>query len=132
MKENIMNIGAVFHSTIPAVTQAQINCFGELHGTNGRTHTDPEYANASAFGGVIVQGALIMAPIFDICRCIVGAGADVHMEVETKFVAFSRPGELILVRVEVVAFTSDQIDLSYTCSTTEGKTVQVGTVFFQQ
>jgi len=54
-----------YSSALAGVSQEDINRFGRLHGTTGRTHTDPEYAKKH-FGGVIVQGGLVMAPVLDI------------------------------------------------------------------
>ncbi|MFA7666052.1 MAG: MaoC family dehydratase [Burkholderiaceae bacterium] len=124
----IPNEGTVFFATIPPITQEQINRFGDLHGTDGPSHTDPEYAKNSMFGGVIVQGALVMAPIFDIGRRASGMGENTNFSVETKFVSFSRPEEALTVRAEVVASSPDRVELSYTCATSEGRAVQVGTL----
>ena len=75
-----------------------------------------------------MQGALVMAPIFDICRVVLGAPIDARMDVETKFVSFTRPGEAISVKIEVVSATPERVELSYSCANPAAKVVQVGTV----
>ena len=120
--------GMRFRSTIAPVDQEQINCFGALHGTTSKTHTDPEYARQSVFGGVIVQGALVMAPIFDMCTELFGGEGSGTTDVETKFIAFTRPGDQVDVEFEVVRDIPELTELSYVCSLPDGKRFVVGTI----
>jgi 3-hydroxybutyryl-CoA dehydratase len=123
--------GDKFHSTLPAIVQAQINEFGQLHGTNGKSHTDPEYAKNSVFGGVIVQGALVMAPLFDIFVDILGDDFLQHAAIETKFIAYTRPGDVIEVEVEVMTAGPEGMDFTYSCALPDGKKVQIGSVAYR-
>lgn len=120
--------GQILRSSLKPATQENINRFGALHGTTGRTHTDPEFARQSVFGGVIVQGALVMAPIFDMCTELFGPAASERTEVEAKFVAFTRPGDVVSVQFDVVKNTAERVELSYSCSLPDGKKVVVGTI----
>ena len=120
--------GQVFRSSLRPVTQEHINRFGALHGTTGRTHTDPEYARQSAFGGVIVQGALVMAPVFEMCTELFGAAWSERTDVEAKFVAFTRPGDAVSVQFDVVKNTDERVELSYSCSLPDGKKVVIGNI----
>lgn len=118
----------IFRSSLRPATQDDINRFGALHGTTGKTHTDPEYARQSVFGGVIVQGALVMAPIFDMCEELFGAIASERTDVEAKFVAFTRPGDVVSVQFDVVKNTDELVELSYSCALPDGKKVVIGTI----
>ncbi|PKO70703.1 MAG: hypothetical protein CVU22_00965 [Betaproteobacteria bacterium HGW-Betaproteobacteria-16] len=120
--------GNVFRSSLRPATQENINRFGNLHGTTGKTHTDPEYARQSAFGGVIVQGALVMAPIFDICTELFGSASSERTEIEAKFVSFTRPGDAVSVQFDVVKHSAESIELSYSCTLPDGKKVVIGTI----
>lgn len=123
-----MKIGEKLVSSVASTTQTNINEFGALHGTNGRSHTDPEYAKNSIFKGVIVQGALVMAPILAMAEEIFGPDWHAGSEIESKFVSFTRPGEQIQVEFEVIKKDSEGIEVDYRCLKEDGTTVQVGTL----
>ena len=123
-----LKAGDKFSSRLRPARQEDLNRFGALHGTTGKTHTDPDYARSSVFGGVIVQGALVMAPVFDICAEILGPDWLERSDVEAKFVAFTRPGDVVTIEVEVVRADGRGAELAYACVLPDGKKVQVGTV----
>lgn len=50
-------------SSTRAVSQAQIDAYGEASGGNGLIHTDPEYARGTPFGATLVQGIYLFALI---------------------------------------------------------------------
>lgn len=120
--------GSVFRSSLRPATQENINSFGALHGTTGKTHTDPEYARQSVFDGVIVQGALVMAPVFDICAELFGPASAERTEIEAKFVSFTRPGDAVSVQFDVIKDSPESVELSYACALPDGKKVVVGTI----
>lgn len=123
-----MKIGEKYSSSVAPTEQSSINAFGALHGTNGRSHTDPEYAKNSVFKGVIVQGALVMAPVLDMAEEIFGSGWHQGSEIETKFVSFTRPGDRIQVEFEVTRMDGGMTELAYRCLKDDGTIVQVGTL----
>ena len=116
-----------YSATLKGVDQDDINRFGALHGTTGRTHTDPEYAKQH-FGGVIVQGGLVMAPVLDIFESLLGAHWYEASDMESKFVAITRPGDIVNVTVEVVERDAQAVRMTYSCALPDGKVVQVGEV----
>ncbi|WP_233236162.1 MaoC/PaaZ C-terminal domain-containing protein [Bordetella sp. LUAb4] len=116
-----------FVAAIAGVTQTDVNAFGALHGTTGRTHTDPEYAQQH-FGGVIVQGALVMAPVMDLCDRVLGEAWYQNSEIETKFVAFTRLGDVVTVTLDVQESSPTLLQLGYACTLPDGKVVQAGTI----
>jgi len=120
--------GDIFRSAARGAAQEDINRFGALHGTTGKTHTDPEYAAKSVFGGVIVQGALVMAPVVDMAAELLGAGWYDGCEIEAKFVAFTRPGDAVDVEFEVMRSEPGWLELAYACMLPDGKKVQVGII----
>lgn len=121
-------VGDKFRSAARGAEQEDINRFGALHGTTGRTHTDPEYARNSVFGGVIVQGALVMAPVLNMAADLLGDAWLDGGEIEAKFVAFTRPGEAVDVAFEVTRSEPEWLELAYACTLADGKKVQVGTI----
>lgn len=118
----------LFRANVRGVQQQDINRFGVLHGTTGKTHTDPEYALRNGFGGVIVQGALVMAPVMDMCSEILGDRWFDGCEIEAKFVAYTRPGDPVSVQFVVQKSEPELVQLTYSCMLSNGKVVQVGTV----
>ena len=113
---------------IAGVSQEQINRFGELHGTNGRTHTDVEFAEASIFKGVIVQGTLVLAPVVEALKRIYGAHRWTRSGVlETKFTSFTRPQDRVTVEFTVEAIDEAGMKIGYVCTKGGGEIVQIGT-----
>lgn len=122
-----MKMNDKYSATLTGVNQEDINRFGALHGTTGRTHTDPEYAKLH-FGGVIVQGGLVMAPVLDIFESLLGAHWYEASDMDAKFVAITRPGDIVNVTLEVVERDAESIKIAYSCALQDGKVVQVGEV----
>ena len=121
------NVGDQCSVVIAAVSQEQINRFGEVHGTDGRTHTDPEFAKSSVFKGVIVQGALVLAPVLDALRRIYGAERWSNGGVvETKFTSFTRPQDEVTVTFTVEEVDGSGMKLAYVCTKGDGGIVQAG------
>jgi|SRR5690606_4913870 len=115
-------------SVVEGVEQSAINRFGELHGTTGKTHTDPEFALKNGFGGTIVQGAFVVAPIMEMGYQIFGESWFAGAQIESKFVSFTRPGDRVFVEFTVIENQVDQCRIDYTCKLQDGKVVQVGSI----
>jgi len=112
---------------IAAVVQEQINRFGEVHGTDGRTHTDPEYAENSVFKGVIVQGTLVLAPVLDALKRIYGAKKwSEGGVIETRFTSFTRPRDEVKVTFTVEEVDEGGMKIAYVCTKADGSVVQSG------
>ena len=58
-----LEVGDIFTGKRAGVTFEEVCVFGNLLGFYGKIHTDMEYARTTPFGGVIVQGLLVLAPI---------------------------------------------------------------------
>lgn len=122
------NVGDQVSYLIKGFTQDQINLFGKVHGTDGKTHTDPDYAKNSQFKGVIVQGTLVFAPVVEILMSIFG-----HEKwqrsgvVETKFSSFVRPLEDLTVSFVVQEVTDRCVSVSYEVRNEKNTVVQLGT-----
>ena len=113
---------------VAAVGQEKINRFGEVHGTNGRTHTDPEFAENSVFKGVIVQGTLVLAPVLEALKRIYGAKRWLAGgEIETKFTSFTRPYDVVTAVFEVKEVGEAGMTIAYVCTKDDGTVVQMGT-----
>ena len=122
-----LEVGDIFTGKRAGVTFEEVCDFGNLLGFNGKIHTDMEYAKTTPFGGVIVQGLMILAPIESIARRIFGEENWLHYgRLESKYVGMTPLGEEICYRATVEKIEAGQITVSFDCKTQSGKTVIVG------
>jgi len=132
MMSDTMTIAAaaaptVLTADIPPVSQEQINRFGALLGTHGRIHTDPDFARTTPLKGVIVQGMLVLAPIHEAMTRVFGAERWLTAgHVETKIVAYTRPGETGRLTVIIERSDAEEAVGSFTIARPNGDTVLVG------
>ncbi|CAO3425928.1 MaoC family dehydratase [Azospirillum doebereinerae] len=118
----------VLTADIPPVSQEQINRFGALLGTHGRIHTDPDFARTTPLKGVIVQGMLVLAPVHEAMTRIFGAERWLTAgRIETKIVAYTRPGEAGRLTVTIDRSDDDEAAGSFAITRPNGDSVLVGT-----
>lgn len=123
-----LKTGDAFVFTVHGATQAQINAFGALLGTNGKIHTDPQWAADTPLRGVIVQGGLLMAPLHTIMSRIVGPQTWIETgELEIKIVSFTRPAEAVRLEIVVDEASAGGTRFSLTWTKNDHATVLVGT-----
>ncbi|MCU7370072.1 MaoC/PaaZ C-terminal domain-containing protein [Paucibacter sp. O1-1] len=111
---------------------AALRKFGELHGTNGKIHTDPVFADASPTQGIVVQGTLVMAAIISAANCLNAHKAPKETTYDAKFVAMVRLGEVLNLefsRAEQKSNNEGEV-WDYTCSRENGERVVVGNIIF--
>lgn len=124
-----LQIGERFHLDIAAVPQAHVNGFGALMGTNGRIHTDPEFAKTTPLKGPVVQGGLVIAPLHGAMCCLVGEGRWLrHGKIDAKFISFTRPDDAARLELKVEAASDSNLHLSFSVTKADGTKVVVGDV----
>jgi acyl dehydratase len=90
------------------VSARDIELFTELTGDRNPLHYDEERANASRFGGIIVQGGVTSGLLnADVADDLPGPGS-VFLQVEWDFKAPVRPGDEITAEVEVLEAREDK------------------------
>jgi acyl dehydratase len=89
------------------VTRRDIELFTEVSGDRNPIHYDEELAQRTRFGGIVVQGGVSTA-ILDavVAEDLPGPGT-VFMQLDLRFLAPVRPGEVI---TGVVVVTSARVD----------------------
>lgn len=115
-----------YRGDIAPFTQAQLNEFGDLVGTYGRIHTDPEWAATTPLKGVIVQGMLILAPLHDALVRMFGDRWTAGGEVTCKIVSSARPGDALRLQVDVGESREASASGTFRIEKTDGAAVVVG------
>lgn len=124
---NALRVGDRFVAEIPGISQAQVNLFGALMGTDGPIHTDPEFARSTWFKGTVVPGILVAAPISDMMASLVGADRwNRAGKLEIKFVSFTRPGDEVSVSVEVTEAAAEAVHMRIVIANRSEVAVAVG------
>ncbi len=122
-------IGDQFTAHMQPVAQAQINKFGDLLGTHGPIHTDPEFAKTTFLKGVVVQGGVLLAPVHDFMCQLVGEDRWMrHGWMEAKIVSYTRPEDATRYELRVEALDAQELRLSVACTKDADAKVMVGTI----
>jgi|SRR6187549_2614265 acyl dehydratase len=90
------------------VSARDIELFTELTGDRNPLHYDEERANASRFGGIIVQGGITSGLLNAVVAEDLPGPGSVFLHVEWDFKAPVRPGDEITAEVEVLEARSDK------------------------
>lgn len=91
-----------------AVTSRDIELFTELSGDRNPIHYDPEFAAATSFGGIVVQGGITTAILNAVVAEDLPGPGTVFLNVNWSFRAPVRPGDVITGRVEVTEVRVDK------------------------
>jgi acyl dehydratase len=90
------------------VTSHDIELFTELTGDRNPLHYDAARAEASRFGGIIVQGGITSGLLNAVVAEDLPGPGTVFLRVEWTFPAPVRPGDEITAEVEVLELRSDK------------------------
>jgi acyl dehydratase len=90
------------------VSLRDIELFTEISGDRNPLHYDPEFAAASPFGAVIVQGGVTTAVLNAVVAEDLPGPGSVFLNLNLDFRAPVRPGDTITGEVEVVAVRPDK------------------------
>lgn len=108
------------------IGQADIRTFSSISGDFNPIHFDEQKAAKSKFGEIIVQGGVTTAILNAVVAEKLPGPGSVFLEVNWKFLAPARPGDIITGRVEVLEVRQDKpITLLATTVTRQDGTVCV-------
>ena len=90
------------------VTRRDIELFTEISGDRNPLHYDVERATASRFGGIVVQGGVTTAVLNAVVAEDLPGPGIVFLQLDVRFLAPVRPGDVITGAVEVTAVREDK------------------------
>lgn len=91
-----------------AITARDIELFTEISGDRNPIHYDPEFAAATSFGGIVVQGGITTAILNAVVAEDLPGPGTVFLNVDWSFRAPVRPGDVITGRVAVTEVRTDK------------------------
>jgi acyl dehydratase len=103
----VATVGEVARRT-RKVTERDIGLFTELTGDRNPLHYDEELAQASRFGGLIVQGGVTSGLLNAVVAEDLPGPGSVFLHVDWSFKAPVRPGDEITAEVEVLEAREDK------------------------
>src|SRR5215475_11634039 len=111
------------------VTARDIELFTELTGDRNPLHYDEAAAEASRFGGIIVQGGITSGLLNAVVAEDLPGPGSVSLHVDWAFRAPVRPGDVITAEVVVTSIRTDKpvTTLSTTIANQDGVVVLDGT-----
>jgi acyl dehydratase len=90
------------------VTRRDIELFTEISGDHNPLHYDEERAAASRFGGIVVQGGVSTAVLNAVVAEELPGPGSVFLQLDVRFLAPVRPGDVITGTVEVTSAHEDK------------------------
>jgi acyl dehydratase len=111
------------------VTRRDIALFTEISGDRNPLHYDEELATASRFGGIVVQGGVTTAILNAVVAEELPGPGSVFLQLDLRFRAPVRPGDVITAEVEVLEARQDKpiTKLRTTITRDDGTVVLDGT-----
>ncbi len=91
-----------------AVTLRDIERFTEISGDRNPLHYDEEFARATPFGGLVVQGGVTTAILNAVVAERLPGPGSVFLSLSVDFRAPVRPGDMITGEVEAVEVREDK------------------------
>ena len=90
------------------VTARDIELFTELSGDRNPLHYDADLAARSRFGGIVVQGGVTTAVLNAVVAEDLPGPGSVFLQLDLRFLAPVRPGDVITGTVEVTSSRADK------------------------
>jgi acyl dehydratase len=90
------------------VTRRDIELFTEISGDRNPLHYDEALAAASRFGGIVVQGGVTTAVLNAVVAEELPGPGSVFLQLDLRFRAPVRPGDVITGTVEVTSARADK------------------------
>lgn len=111
------------------ITQRDIELFTEMSGDRNPLHYDEQLAAQSRFGGLVVQGGVTSGLLNAVVAEDLPGPGSVFLEVNWKFLAPVRPGDVITAEATVTAAREDKpiTTLATTITNQDGVVVLDGT-----
>ncbi len=91
-----------------AVTARDIELFTEISGDRNPLHYDEEVAQATRFGGIVVQGGVISAILNTVVAEDLPGPGTVFLQVNWSFKSPVRPGDTVTGEVQVTRVRSEK------------------------
>ncbi len=91
-----------------AVTARDIELFTEISGDRNPLHYDEEVAQATRFGGIVVQGGVISAILNAVVAEDLPGPGTVFLQVNWSFKSPVRPGDTVTGEVQVTRVRSEK------------------------
>ena len=104
---NTLRVGDAARRT-RTVTARDIELFTELTGDRNPLHYDPQLARRSRFGGIVVQGGVTTAILNAVVAEELPGPGSVFLQLDLRFRAPVRPGDVITGTVEVTSARADK------------------------
>jgi len=110
------------------ITDRDIGLFTEISGDRNPLHYDEQVAQATPFGGIVVQGGVTSAILNAVVAEDLPGPGTVFLQVNWSFKAPVRPGDIITGHVEVTRVRSDKpiTELKTHVALDDGKVVLEG------
>lgn len=110
------------------ISQDDIEIFTAISGDRNPLHYDEEFARATKFGGIIVQGGVTSAILNAVAAEKLPGPGTVFLHVDWSFKAPVRPGDKITGAVEVTGVRTDKpiTELKTTVTRDDGTVVLEG------
>ncbi len=106
-----------------AITQRDLELFGEVSGDMNPVHFDDEYANGTMFKGRIVHGMLTASLISAVIGQQLPGQGTVYLKQDLTFMAPVRPGDVVDAKVTVTDVNLRRSRVSLDCQVSVGDTV---------
>ena len=90
------------------VTRRDIELFTEISGDRNPLHYDADVAACSRFGGIVVQGGVSTAVLNAVVAEDLPGPGSVFLQLDLRFLAPVRPGDVITATVEVTSVRDDK------------------------
>ena len=90
------------------VSRRDIELFTAISGDRNPLHYDEEFAAATLFGGLVVQGGVTTAVLNAVVAEDLPGPGSVFLQLDLRFLAPVRPGDVITGTVEVTAVRTDK------------------------
>lgn len=90
------------------VTRRDIELFTEMSGDRNPIHYDEELAARTRFGGIVVQGGVTTAVLNAVVAEDLPGPGSVFLQLDLRFLAPVRPGDVITGSVEVTSARADK------------------------
>src|SRR3954453_9151597 len=90
------------------VSRRDIELFTEISGDHNPLHYDEEFAAASGFGGIVVQGGVTTAVLNAVVAEDLPGPGSVFLQLDLRFLAPVRPGDVITGTGQVTSARRDK------------------------
>ena len=90
------------------VTARDIELFTEISGDRNPLHYDADFAARTRFGGIVVQGGVTTAVLNAVVAEDLPGPGSVFLELNLRFLAPARPGDVITGEVTVTSARADK------------------------